>query len=164
MLRVSSRRRAGFTLIEILVVVAVLLTLMAIAIPNMLRARSNANEASAVASLRTISTAQATYQQTYSAGFAPTLLALGPGGAGPTAAAADLIDQVLAAGSKTGYIFIYTPLDANGDGRMDSYTIQANPTVPGQTGNKYFFADHTSVIRFSMAGPATSASPPIPPQ
>jgi type IV pilus assembly protein PilA len=166
MLRVSSRRQAGFTLIEILVVVAVLLTLMAIAIPNMLRARSNANEASAVASLRTISTAQATYQQTYSLGFAPTLLALGPGGGGgaPTAAAADLIDQVLAAGSKTGYIFIYTPLDANGDGRMDSYTIQANPTVPGQTGNKYFFADHTSVIRFSMAGPATAASPPIPPQ
>ncbi len=164
MLRATSRRRAGFTLIEILVVVAVLLTLMAIAIPNMLRARGNANEASAVASLRTISTAQATYQQTYSIGFAPTLLALGPGGGGPTAAAADLIDQVLAGGSKTGYIFIYTPLDANSDGRMDSYTIQANPTVPGQTGNKYFFADHTNVIRFSMAGPATAASPPIPPQ
>lgn len=164
MLRSTSRGRAGFTLIEILVVVAVLLTLMAIAIPNMLRARSNANEASAVASLRTISTAQATYQQTYNVGFAPTLLALGPGGGGPTAAAADLIDQVLAAGSKTGYIFIYTPLDANGDGRMDSYTIQANPTVPGQTGNKYFYSDQTNVIRFSMAGPATAASPPIPPQ
>lgn len=167
MLRLNRvRPRAGFSLIELLVVVAVLLTLMAIAIPNLMRARGNANEASAVASLRTISTAQTTYQQTYGVGYAPSLAALGPvaGGGAPSAAAADLIDQVLAAGSKTGYNYIYVAIDANGDGRVESFTLQANPIVPGQTGSKYFFTDESNVIRFSMAGPATAASTPIPPQ
>jgi len=158
-------RSRGFSLIELLVVVAVLLTLMAIAIPNLMRARGTANEASAVASLRAISTGQASYQQTFGVGYAPSLAALGPGGGGPpTAAAADLIDQVLASGAKTGYVFLYSPVDANGDGRFDSYTIQANPIVPGQSGSKYFFTDESNVIRFSLLGPATVASPPIPPQ
>lgn len=159
-----SLRSRGFSLIELLVVVAVLLTLMAIAIPNLMRARGTANEASAVASLRAISTGQASYQQTFGVGYAPSLLALGPGGGPPTAAAADLIDQVLASGTKTGYVFFYNAVDSNGDGRMDSYTIQANPIVPGQSGSKYFFTDESNVIRFSLLGPATVASQPIPPQ
>lgn len=163
-MRLTSRSR-GFSLIELLVVVAVLLTLMAIAIPNLMRARGTANEASAVASIRAISTAQTTYQQTYGVGYAPSLLALGPGAGGaPTAAAADLLDQVLASGQKTGYNFPYNPIDADGDGRFESYTIQGNPIVPGQTGSKYFFSDESNVIRFSTVGPATAASQPIPPQ
>lgn len=160
----SALRGRGFSLIELLVVVAVLLTLMAIAIPNLMRARGTANEASAVASLRAISTGQASYQQTFGVGYAPSLLALGPGAGPPTAAAADLIDQVLASGTKTGYVFFYNPVDSNGDGRMDTYTIQANPIVPGQSGSKYFFTDESNVIRFSLLGPATVASQPIPPQ
>jgi len=159
------RPAAGLTLVELLVVMTVFMTLMAIAIPHLMRARDIANEASAVASLRTVSTAQATYQQTFGVGYAPTLGTLGPpAGGGPTAAAADLIDQVLAAGSKAGYSFFYVAVDADGDGRMDSFTLRASPIVPGQTGNKFFFTDETNVIRFSLAGPATAASTPIPPQ
>ena len=160
-----SLRGRGFSLIELLVVVAVLLTLMAIAIPNLMRARGTANEASAVASLRAISTGQSSYQQTYGVGYAPSLMALGPTAGGPpTAAAADLIDQVLASSNKTGYNFPYNPVDSDGDGRYETYTLQANPIVPGQSGSKYFFTDESNVIRFSLLGPATAASPPIPPQ
>jgi len=158
------RSRSGFTLIELLIVVTVILTLMAIAIPNLLRARASANETVAVASLRSVTTAQVTYLQAYNQGYAPSLVALGPGGGGfPTAAAAALIDPVLATGSKTGYIYTYSAVDANGDGQIDSYTLNADPIVPGQTGSKYFFVDTSNVIRFSLAGPANSTSSPIPP-
>lgn len=162
--RSASVRRAGFSLIELLVVVAVLLTILAIAIPNLLRARTNANEASAVAALRSIATAEVSYQTQFQQGYAPSLAALGPPPAPPpNAAGADLIDPVLALGAKSGYVFLYATTDTNGDGQPDAYTVNANPQVPGQTGTKYFYLDQSNTIRFSTTGPATSASQPIPP-
>ncbi|HEX2715489.1 MAG TPA: prepilin-type N-terminal cleavage/methylation domain-containing protein, partial [Candidatus Acidoferrales bacterium] len=98
----------GFSLIELLIVVAIILIIAAIAIPNLLRSKMAANEASAVGSLRSINTACISYNTTYGQ-FPPTgsLTALGPpaAGAAASAAAADLIDSVLAAGTKSGYAF-----------------------------------------------------------
>ena len=163
---IRCRRKArGFSLIELLIVIAVILTIAAIAIPRLLRSRMLANETSAVSSLRTLCTVQVTYESTYQVGYAPSLLALGPPpvGVAPSAGSAGLIDAVLAAGIKSGYRFTYTPVDTNGDAKMDAFTITAAPITPGQTGDKYFFVDLSNVIRYNVGAPATVASTPIPP-
>lgn len=152
-------KQKGFSLIELLIVVAIILIIAAIAIPNLLRSRMQANEASAVGSLRSINTAAVSYSSTYG-GFPPTLLSLGPG-APATAATADLIDAVLAAGTKSGYTFPYAAVDANADGRMDTYTVNADPTTPGTTGQRFFFTDQSGVVRANTAAMATVADPPI---
>jgi type IV pilus assembly protein PilA len=163
---IRSRRQArGFSLIELLIVIAVILTIAAIAIPRFLRSRMLANETSAVASLRTLCTVQVTYESTYQVGFAPSLAALGPPpvGVAPSAGSAGLIDSVLVGGIKSGYRITYNPVDSNGDGKMDTFTITAAPLTPGQTGDRYFFVDLSNVIRFNNGAPATLASTPIPP-
>lgn len=162
--RISQARSRGFSLIEVLVVVAVILIIAAIAIPRFLRSRMLANETSAVAALRTIATVQVSYESTYKQGFAPSLAALGPpaGGGPPTVAGAGLIDQVLASGIKSGYSFVYNPIDTNGDGQPDAYTVNANPISVGQTGDRHFYVDQTNVIRWALGGPASPGSPPIP--
>ena len=158
------RRSPGFSLIELLIVVAIILIISAIAIPRLLRSRMVANETSAVASLRTLCTVQVSYESTYKVGYAPSLAALGPQipGTPPSPANAGLIDVVLAGGTKSGYVFTYSPVDSNGDGQVDTWTITAAPFVPGQTGDKYFFVNLTNVIRYNIGAPATVASTPIP--
>src|SRR5579862_991925 len=108
----------GFSLIELLIVVAIILIIAAIAIPNLLRSRIAANQASAVGSLRTLNTAEITYSSTYNSGFSSTLQDLAPptGGGNPTATAAGLIDSILSGAtsassnvsSKSGYSFTYS--------------------------------------------------------
>ena len=164
-MKIRSRRlSSGFSLIELLIVIAIILIISAIAIPRLLRSRMVANEASAVASLRTLCTVQVNYQSTYQVGYAPSLAALGPQAPGvpPSAARAGLIDVVLAGGTKSGYVFTYNPVDSNGDGQVDTFTITAAPFVPGQTGDSYFFVDLSNVIRYNVGAPATAASSPIP--
>jgi prepilin-type N-terminal cleavage/methylation domain-containing protein len=152
----------GFSLIELLIVVAIILIIAAIAIPNLLRSRIAANQASAVGSLRTINTAEITYASTYNAGYSTSLADLAPPapGAQPTSVAAGLIDSVLAGGTKSGYGFVYAPGAAVG-GRIETYTINANPTTVGTTGTNFYFTDQSGVIRQNSTATASAADSPL---
>ena len=152
-------RQKGFSLIELLIVVAIILIIAAIAIPNLLRSKMAANEASAVGSLRSINTACVTYSTTYGTGYPALLANLGP--ATPaTAAAADLIDSVLAAGTKSGYVFTFTAGAAVG-GTINTYEVTAIPSNVGTTGQRRFFTNQSGVIRADANGTADVNSTPI---
>jgi type IV pilus assembly protein PilA len=155
------RKQKGFSLIELLIVVAIILIIAAIAIPNLLRARMAANEASAVASIRTINTAEVTYQTTYpTVGFATALVNLG-GALGaacvPSSTTACVLDSVLAnngnpAGSgKSGYKFT-TGTGTVAGGVNVGYTALGVPVTINQTGIRAFCAEEDAVVRVDPAG------------
>jgi len=152
------RRHKGFSLIELLLVVAVILIIAAIAVPNFLRSRMRANEASAVASLRVINTAAVTFSITYpDLGFPATLAILG--GANPCTASSStscLIDDLLAQGNKSGYNFVWT-----GDGATPSvsFVVSGTPQVVGSSGQRMFCTDQSGIIHYDPTGSGcTSAS------
>ena len=139
------------------------MTLMAMALPNFNRGRMQANETAAVAAMRSVCTSIISYETTYQLGFPNNLAELGPPPAGtpPSAAAADLMDSLLASGTRSGYSFTYVASDTNGDGRNDAYTLHA-PANPGVSGIKHFYVDATNVIRYNATGPAGPGDRPIP--
>ena len=162
----------GFSLIELLIVVAIILIIAAIAIPNLLRARIAANEASAVGSVRSINTAAVSYAATYGNGFPVSLAAMGTAAAGDTTAScgeALLINEVLSKGTKSGYTFTYA--DGPGDkpnaaptggcAGDNTYTVNAAPVTAGTTGQRYFYTDQTGVIRYNATGAASNTSAPL---
>lgn len=153
----------AFSLIELLIVVAIILIIAAIAIPNLMRSRIVANQASAIQSLRMLHTAEVTYSSTYGVGFASTLLALGPPASGSPVgvSAAALIDSILAAGVKSGYIFTYTPALPDASGKYYGYTLTADPASVGQTGTFYYYTDQTYIIRGNTSGSASASDSPI---
>lgn len=135
------------------------LIIAAIAIPNLIRSRMAANEASAVGSLRTLNTACLAYRERY-AGYPETLTNLGPSDA-PSAEAANLIDAVLVGGRRSGYVFAYAPMKRDERMVIHSYALSADPITPNTTGIRHFFSDETTVIRVEPAGPASGESPPL---
>jgi type IV pilus assembly protein PilA len=150
------RKQKGFSLIELLIVVAIILIIAAIAIPNLLRSRMAANEASAVGTMRTINTSEVMYATAYpTTGYSPTLAALGGTSAQcgtPSSTTACLIDDTIAGGApKSGYNFTYAVVAAVG------FTLNGAPVVPGTSGVKTFYTDATGVIRANATGAAAGA-------
>ena len=160
-------KQKGFSLIELLIVVAIILIIAAIAIPNLLRSRMAANEASAVGSVRTLNTAEVTYSSAYTdVGFTTTLKNLGPNGntctgaSGATSTGACLIDNVLGTGTKSGYNFTL----GQGSGTTTpqyTFAVNANPITPGTSGQRSFFSDQTGVIRYNQTAAAAATDNPL---
>jgi len=145
-------KQKGFSLIELLIVVAIILIIAAIAIPNLIRSKMAANQASAVASLRTLNTSAILYQTNYNL-FPSKLSDMALNGA-ITSTAADLIDNVLAQGTKSGYSFTWA-----GGGTSGAYTINADPV--GSGGQIHYFTDQSLVIRSNATQAAAVTDPAI---
>lgn len=162
----SYSRRYGFTLLELMVVAAIIAIIAAIAIPNLIRSRMTANEAQALGSVHTISTSEAQFQ---AAAFVDadgnghgdygTLAQLAnPDGAG---ASTPFLDSVLGGGTKGGYNYIVT-VTLGAAAVAPAYTCVASPTTSGQSGYRRFYVDETGVIRFTANGTnPTVTSPPV---
>jgi type IV pilus assembly protein PilA len=145
------KNQKGFSLIELLIVVAIILIISAIAIPSYLRSRMQANEASAVGSVRMINTSAVTYSSTYvNVGFPANMADMG--GANPCSASsttACILEDTIAQGRKSGYSFVWT-----GDGATPSvaYSLTGTPLVVGGSGQRMICTDQTGVIRYDPSG------------
>ena len=154
------RKNKGFSLIELLIVVAIILIIAAIAIPNLLRARIAANESSAVGSVRTVNTAEVAYNSAYpTVGFTATLTNLTGTCTSttiPTSTSACLIDSALAGGTKSGYSFV---LDNGGSTSVPqgAYSMDASPVTLNQTGVRYFCSSADGVVRYGASAFTGSA-------
>jgi prepilin-type N-terminal cleavage/methylation domain-containing protein len=171
----TKNRRKGFSLIELLIVVAIILIIAAIAIPSLIRGKIAANQSSAVASLRTLDSAANTYRNTYEDGYPGTLGVLAPPAAPPaTCDMSGMIDQVLSTGAKSGYQFAWqagaeqvtpAPTGCSAAGYVDMFSVTASP-FGFPTGTIYYCVDASGVIRedtatitATTAGCPSSATP-----
>jgi type IV pilus assembly protein PilA len=155
------RKQGGFSLIELLIVVAIILIIAAIAIPSFLRSKMAANESSAVQTVRDVNTAEAAYSIQYGNGFSLTLASLGGTGTTATPTNALLLDPVVSAGSKDGFNFTYAVTGSDPQGNPATYSVNGNPITVGNTGNRFFFSDETGVIRWNSAQAATASDPAL---
>lgn len=156
------KKQKGFSLIELLIVVTIILIIAAIAIPNLMRSKIQANETAAVGALKALTESSLLYSNSYG-GFPHALADLGPapGGGAASSTSADLIDTVMASGVKSGYKFAYVPGTTDPSGNVQSYTITATPLVPGSTGQRSFFTDQSGTIRNTSSGTADAGSAPL---
>jgi type II secretory pathway pseudopilin PulG len=152
-------QQQGFSVVQVVIGVAILLVLAAIAIPNLLHSNLSENESLAVASLRTLNASCTSYAMLYG-GYPANLANLGPGNP-PSSTSAGLVEAALARGSKSGYVFTYTAGAAGISGNILSYSITANPVAPGTSGQRGFFTDQSGVIRANTSSAADASSTPI---
>jgi type IV pilus assembly protein PilA len=168
-LRRSAQRPAdsnGFTLMELLIVIAIILILMLMAIPTIGSLKKKANETSALNSVQTINKAQIQYESTFPTnGYACQLQSLGgdPAAGAPSATSAQILQQDLASGYKSGYVFAVTnctKVTVNGQDRYTGYTVTAVPETVGKTGDRGFCSDQFGTIKQDPAG-GTNCSQPM---
>ena len=152
----AQKWQRGVSVVEVVVLIAILLVVAAIAIPNLLHSNLSEDESSTVASLRALNAACANYSMLYG-GYPGSLSNLGPGDAANSTSAA-LIDAALASGTKSGYVFTYTAGAIGIGGNVLSYSITANPGAPGR---RRFFTDQSGVIRARTSGAADANSAPV---
>ena len=138
------RSKKGFTLVEIMIVVAIIVLLAAIAIPNLLRARLSANEATSIAAMRTLSTALESYRAAQSPPSYPVGSVLTP----LSTANPPYIDSVLGAGNKSGYTYTYA-------GTANVFNVTAAPQTANVTGVRSFFVDQSGVVRVGTSSSGT---------
>jgi len=145
------KMKSGFTLVEIMIAVAIVMTLATLAISSVLRARHSANEIAAIASCRTVTGAcQSFYANAFPHTYPSSLSDLVSPNSDPP-----YIDSVLATGTKQGYSFTYALVDT------ESFTLNAAPTSIGKTGTRRFFADETNIIRANSTGAAGPTDPVV---
>lgn len=157
----STSSRAGFSLIELLIVVAIILIIAAIAIPNLLRARIASNESSAASSVRSIATAEVAYNSAYpTLGYAAALANLGgpASGCAPSSTTACIIDSVLSSGTKSGYVFVAKGFSTSG-GTNDTFVSSSAPTAFNQSGVRNFCIVTDGVLR---SNPGVGGGVPAP--
>jgi type IV pilus assembly protein PilA len=147
------RRSQGFSLIELLIVVAIILIIAAIAVPSLMRARMVANESAMVGDLRTVVAAEETFCAT-AGGFAPIACLRNPAGCAARAGTVPLLDPILAdiALDKGGYNRDFFPGGATPSGLLDGYVYGGVPIHPGRTGVRGFAADFTGIICWMANG------------
>ena len=132
-----------------------------VAAQKVLSTPSEADQANAVGSLRSINTAEVFYYKQYNKGFSPTLFSLGvpPNGTKPSGSAAGLLDNSLASGKKNNYVFTYEAGRPDATGKITAYTVSARP-AKWQSGVQSFFTDQTAIIRGTNENRAATASDP----
>lgn len=154
----ACRDDAGFTLVELLIVMSVILIIITLAIPSYEHVHIKANETSAIASVRTLNSMETEYNSQFPAhGYACSLATLGgkQGSGTPTAEQAQLISEDLGSGSKAGYNFTISNCAKNTVNNIDqynSYQITATPVSQGKSGNRTFCSDESGQIRFDPKG------------